>query len=210
MTSTVLYRIVGTTLLVAAILSALAALLTPQGDPKQAVGNPLFYADGIVALLAGMAVVACLPGIRAYAGLGWLGLVAVAVLMAPAMLFLVALPFAQIAIFPWVASLPISQSTLEAGPASLFITFISANLVAMVGGVILGVALARSGRRLLGIGFAALFVVSTIMSFVGPQDGPLGSLGQIAVMLALGCTAVDMIRSTMPAHATQTTAEMAS
>ncbi len=169
----------------------------------------MYYPAAIVVLLGGLLVMASLPAIylrqRAESGvLGFAGMVAVFV---AAMTLLVGFPLIQVLIYPWIATMSVSNKVLNDGPASFNVFFAVASGIVDLGGVLFGVATirARIFSRQLGIGFIALTAASFVLGFLSiPGGGGIamswwwattGTFGVVAYMVALAWFAIELLQT---------------
>jgi hypothetical protein len=206
---TALYRISAVVLFVGAVLVTAGNLLGPQGGARPAVASGMYYPTSLVVLLGGLLVMAGLPALylrqRAESGaLGFAGMVAV---FASAMPLLVGFPLIQVLIFPWIATMNVSDKVLNTGPDSFTIFFAVASAIVSLGGVLFGVATirARIFSHQLGIGCIVLTAASFVLGFLSiPGGGGIhmswwwattGTFGVIAYMVALGWFAIELLQS---------------
>ena len=159
-------------------------------------------------LFGGLLVMAGLPALylRQRAESGVLGFVAMMAVFAAAMLLLVGFPLIQVLIFPWIATMTVSNKVLNNRPDSFNIFFAVASGIVDVGGVLFGVATirARIFSRKLGIGFMVLTGASFILGFLSiPGGGGIhmswwwattGTFGVIAYMVALAWFAIELLQ----------------
>ena len=199
MSRTILYRIAAVTLVVGSVLVAVGNLLAPQGGARAAVASCVYYPAAIAVLLGGLLVMGSWIAVylrqRAESGvLGFAGMVAV---FAAGTLLSVGFPLIQLLIYPWIATMTVSNGVLNSGPASFNIFFAVASAVVSLGGVLFGAATirARVFSRRLGIGFIVLAVASFVLGFLSlPGGGGIsmswwwgttGTFGVVAYMVAL-------------------------
>ncbi len=209
MSQTALYRIAAVVLLVGAVIITAGNLLGPQGGVREAVASGMYYPAAVVVLLGGLLVMAGMPAIylcqRAESGiLGFVGMVAV---FAAAMPLTVGFPLIQVLIFPWIATMSVSNKVLNDGPVAFTIFFAVASAIVSLGGVLFGVATlrARIFSRQLGIGFIVLTAASFVLGFLSiPGGGGIhmswwwattGTFGVIAYMVALAWYAIELLQS---------------
>ena len=170
MSQTVLYRISAVVLLGGAVIVTAGNLVAPQGDARAAVASMMYYPAAFAVLLGGMLVMAGLPALylRQRAECGVLGFASMVAVFAAAMPLLVGFPLVQVLIYPWIATMSISNKALSEGPASFNIFFAVASAIVDVGGVLFGVATmrARIFSRRLGVGFIVLTAASFVLGFL--------------------------------------------
>ena len=209
MSQTALYRISAVVLLVGAVIVTAGNLLGPQGGAREAVASGMYYPAAVVVLLGGLLVMAGLPAVylRQRAESGVLGFVAMMAVFAAAMLLLVGFPLIQVLIYPWIATMSVSNKVLNNGPDSFTIFFAVASGIVDVGGVLFGVATirARIFSHKLGVGFIVLTGASFVLGFLSiPGGGGIhmswwwattGTFGVIAYMVALAWFAIELLRS---------------
>jgi len=189
MSQSSLYRIAALGLMAGAILVAVCGLLSPQGSNlKAVVESALYYPTAVGVLVGGVLIIAGWPAvyIRQRAETGVLGLVAMLMVLVAGMLLTVAAQFSQTLFFPWLTTLPVSNSQLNNGPAAFGVFFPVASAVVGLGGILFGVATirARVYSRQLGIGFIVLALASFVLGFLN-LPGALSSLGGAVYMVAL-------------------------
>ena len=209
MSQTALYRISAVVLLVGAVLVTAGNLLGPQGGARAAVASGMYYPAAVVVLLGGLLVMAGLPAVylrqRAESGvLGFAGIVAV---FAAAMPLTVGFPLIQVLIFPWIATMSVSDKVLNNGPDSFTIFFAVASAIVSLGGVLFGVATLRAKifSHQLGVGCIVLTAASFVLGFLSiPGGGGIamswwwattGTFGVVAYMVALAWFAIELLRS---------------
>jgi len=209
MSHTALYRISAVVLLVGTVLVTAGNLLGPQGHAREAVASGMYYPVAIVVLLGGLLVMMGLPAVylrqRAESGvLGFAGMVAV---FAAAMPLTVGFPLIQVLIFPWIATMSVSNRAFNNGPDSFTIFFAVASAIVSLGGVLFGVATIRAKvfSRQLGIGFIILTAASFVLGFLSiPGGGGIamswwwattGTFGVVAYMVALAWFAIELLQT---------------
>jgi hypothetical protein len=209
MSQTALYRISAVVLLVGAVIVTAGNLLGPQGGARAAVASGMYYPAAVVVLLGGLLVMAGLPAVylRQRAESGVMGFVAMMAVFAAGMLLLVGFALIQVLIFPWIATMNISDKVLNEGPVAFTIFFAVASAIVSLGGVLFGVATmrARMFSRQLGVGCIVLTAASFVLGFLSiPGGGGIrmswwwattGTFGVIAYMIALGWFAIELLRS---------------
>jgi hypothetical protein len=209
MSRTVLYQIAAAALVVGAVLTTIGNLLAPQGDARAAVASWTYYPIAVVVLLGGLLTMASVPAIylrqRKESGvLGFAGMVAV---LSAGMALTVGYPTVQILIFPWIATMNVSNKVLNEGPVVFTIFFAFASALVSLGGVLFGVATirARIFSRRLGIGFIVLTAASFVLGFLSiPGGGGIamswwwattGTFGVSAYMVALAWYGIELFRN---------------
>ena len=166
MSQRVLYQIAAVALVVGAVLAATGNLLAPQGGARAAVDSWTYYPSAFAVLLGGLLVMASFPAVylrqRGESGvLGFAGLVAV---LAAGLPLTVGFTTVQILIYPWIATMSVSDKVLNDGPTAFNIFFAVASFLIWLGGVLFGVATirARVFSRKLGIGLIVLASASEL------------------------------------------------
>ena len=96
---------------VGAVLVTAGNLLGPQGSAREAVASGMYYPAAVVVLLGGVFVMAGLPALylRRRAESGVLGFVAMMAVFAAGMLLTVGFALIQVLIFPWIATMNVSN-----------------------------------------------------------------------------------------------------
>ena len=122
---TALYQISALMLFVGAVLVTAGNLLGPPGGVREAVASGMYYPAAVVVLFGGVLVMAGLPAVylRQRADSGVLGFVAIMAVFAAGMLLIVGFALIQVLIFPWIATMNVSNKVLNDGPASFTIFF---------------------------------------------------------------------------------------
>lgn len=209
MSRTVLYQIAALALIVGAVLTSAANLLAPQGGARAAVASGLYLPIAVAVLLGGLLVMGGWPAIylrqRSESGvLGFAGMVAV---LAAGMPLTVGFPLIQVLIYPWIATMDVSNRTLNEGPVAFTIFFAIASAVVDLGGILFGVATirARIFSRQLGIGFIVLSAASFVLGFLSVPGGggihmswwwgTTGTFGVVASMVALAWYGLELFQS---------------
>lgn len=206
MSRTNLYRIAAGALVVGAVLATFGNLLAPQGHARDAVGSGLYYPMGIVVLIGGLLVMAGWIAVylRQRAESGVLGFVGAVAVWAAGMPLTVGFPLLQILIFPWIATMSVSNRVLNSGPNSFTIFFAVASGVISLAGILFGVATIRAKvfSRPLGIGFMVLAGASFVLGFLSiPGGGGIsmswwwattGTFGVIAYMVVLFWSGIEL------------------
>ncbi len=209
MSQTALYRIAAVVLLVGAVLVTAGNLLGPQGGARAAVASGMYYPAAVVVLLGGLLVMAGLPAayLRQRAESGVLGFVGIIAVFAAAMPLTVGFPLIQVLIFPWIATMSLSDRAFNNGPDSFTIFFAVASFTVSLGGVLFGASIIRAKvfSRQLGIGFIVLTSASLVLGFLSiPGGGGIsmswwwattGTFGVISYMVALAWLAIELLRS---------------
>jgi hypothetical protein len=199
MSQKALYRISAVLLLVGAVIVTVGNLLGPQGGAREAVASGMYYPAAVAVLLGGLLVMAGLPALylRQRAESGVLGFASMVAVFASAILLLVGFPLIQVLIYPWIATMSVSNKVLNNGPDSFNIFFAVASGIVDVGGVLLGVATIRAKifSRQLGVGFIVLTASSFVLGFLSVPGGggikmswwwaTTGTFGVVAYMAAL-------------------------
>jgi hypothetical protein len=209
MSQTALYRISAVVLLVGAVLVAAGNLLGPQGGVREAVASGMYYPAALVVLFGGLLVTAGLPAVylRQRTESGVLGFVAMMAVFAAAMPLTVGFPLIQVLMFPWIATMNVSNKVLNNGPDSFTIFFAVASAIVSTGGVLFGVATIRAKifSHQLGIGCIVLTAASFVLGFLSiPGGGGIsmswwwattGTFGVTAYMVALAWFAIELLHS---------------
>ena len=209
MSQTALYRISAVVLLIGAVIVTAGNLLGPQGGARAAVASGMYYPAALVVLLGGLLVMAGLPAVylRQRAESGVLGFVAMMAVFAAGMPLIVGFALIQVLIFPWIATMNVSNKVLNEGPVAFTIFFAVASAIVSVGGVLFGVATirARIFSRQLGIGCIVLTAASFVLGFLSiPGGGGIhmswwwattGTFGVIAYMVALAWFAIELLQT---------------
>jgi hypothetical protein len=119
----------------------------------------------------------------------------------------VGFPLIQLLIYPWIATLSISNKALNEGPTSFIFFFAVTSAVVSLGGVLFGVATirARIFSRQVGIGLIVLAAASFVLGFLSiPGGGGIhmswwwgttGTFGVVAYMVALAWYGIELFRS---------------
>lgn len=209
MSQTTLYRIAAVTLVVGAVLTAASNLLAPQGGARAAAASGLYYPIALATVLAGLLVMGSWIAVylrqRAESGvLGFVGMVAV---FAAGMLLSVGFPLILLLIYPWIATMNVSNQVLNEGPAAFNIFFALTSAVVSLGGILFGVATIRAHvfSRRLGISFIILAVASSVLGFLSlPGGGGIhmswwwgttGTFGVLAYMVPLAWYGIELFQN---------------
>jgi hypothetical protein len=209
MSETALYRISAVVLLVGAVLVTAGNLLGPQGGARAAVASRMYYPAAVVVLLGGLLVMAGLPAVylRQRAESGVLGFVAMMCVFAAGMLLTVGWSLIQVLIFPWIATMTVSDKFLNDGPVAFTIFFAVVSAIVSIGGVLFGVATfrARIFSHQLGVGCIVLTAASFLLGFLSiPGGGGIamswwwattGTFGVVAYMAALAWFAIELLQT---------------
>ena len=209
MSETALYRISALVLLVGAVMVTAGNLLGPQGGARAAVASGMYYPAAVVVLLGGLLVMAGLPAVylRQRAESGVLGFVAVTAVFSAGMLLMVGWGLIQVLIFPWIATMNVSNKVINEGPVAFTIFFAVASAVVSLGGVLFGVATirARIFSHHLGVACIVLTAASFVLGFLSiPGGGGIamswwwattGTFGVIAYMVPLAWFAIELLRT---------------
>ena len=208
MSAMILYRTAAVALAGGAVLVAVGNLLGPQGDARTAVASGMYYPITFAVLLGGLLVMSGITGIylwqRAESGvIGFAGYVA---MLAAGMLLTVGFPLIQLLIFPWIATMNVSNKALDDGPVAFTVFFGVASIAVSLGGVLFGIATirARVFPRQPGIGLIVLAVASAVLGFLSlPGGGGIhmswwwgttGTFGVVAYMVALAWFGIELFR----------------
>jgi len=209
MSRTVLYQIAAVVLVVGAVLTAAGNLLAPQGDARAAIASGRYYPIAVAVLVGGLLVMASLPAVylRQRAESGVLGFAGMVAMLAAGLPLTVGFPLIQVLIYPWIATMNISNKALNEGPTSFTFFFAVASAVVSLGGVLFGVATirARIFSRQVGIGLIVLAAASFVLGFLSiPGGGGIrmswwwgttGTFGVVAYMVALAWYGIELFRS---------------
>jgi hypothetical protein len=215
-----LYQIAAVVLVVGAVLSAAANLLAPQGSARAAVASGTYYPIAVAVLLGGLLVMAGWPAVylRQRAESGVLGFASMVAVLAAGLPLTVGFPLIQVLIYPWIATMNVSNKALNEGPLAFTLFFAVASAVVSLGGILFGVATirARIFSRQLGIGFMVLAAASFVLGFLSiPGGGGIhmswwwgttGTFGVVAYMVALAWYGIALFRSVGAAPASESTA----
>jgi hypothetical protein len=193
-----LYRVAGVALIVGGVLGIVAGLLAPSSDNvKDVVASGLFYPAAIGTLVAGVLTVISWPAVyvRQLGPSGWLGFSGFVLVMVGGLMLAVAVPVLQLLALPWLASLPVAQAQIEQGPAAFGLFFPIVGVVLTVGGILFGVGSFRAHvfSRPFAVGFMVAAVLSLVFGFL-TLPGPLNSLGQVVIYLALGWAGYELLQ----------------
>jgi hypothetical protein len=193
-----LYRVAGVALIVGGALGIVAGLLAPASDNvKDVVASGLFYPVAIGTLVAGVLTVMSWPAmyVRQLRPSGWLGFSGFVLVLVGGLMLAVAVPVLQLLALPWLASLPVSEAQLEQGPAAFGLFFPIVGLALTIGGILFGAGTlrARVFSRPFAVGFMVAAVLSLVFGFL-TLPGPLNSLGQVVLYLALGWAGYELLR----------------
>jgi hypothetical protein len=111
---------------------------------------------------------------------GVLGFVAVVAVFAAGMLLIVGFALIQVQIFPWIATMNVSNKVLNERPAVFTVFFAVVSAIVSLGGVLFGVATirARIFSHQLGVGRIILTAASFVLGFL--------SIPGVGVSLCLG------------------------
>jgi hypothetical protein len=208
MSQTALYRIAAVTLIVGSLLVTGGNLLAPQGNARAAVASGLYYPVTLAVLLGGLLVMSSVIALylRQRVESGVLGFVGIVAVLAAGMLLTVGFTLIQLLIYPWIATMNVSNRVLDEGPVAFTIFFAVASGVVSLGGILFGVATIRAKvfSRQVGIGVIALAVASFVLGFLSlPGGGGIrmswwwgttGTFGVIAYMVALAWYGVELLR----------------
>ncbi len=212
---TALYQISALMLFVGAVLVTAGNLLGPPGGVREAVASGMYYPAAVVVLLGGVLVMAGLPAVylRQRADSGVLGFVAIMAVFAAGMLLIVGFALIQVLIFPWIATMNVSNKVLNDGPASFTIFFAVVSAIVSLGGVLFGVATVRARifSRRLGIGCIVLTAASFVLGFLSiPKElggggiamswwwATTGTFGVTAYMVAMAWFAIELLLQLKP------------
>jgi hypothetical protein len=193
-----LYRAAALSLILGGLLVALGELIEPVGDsPKALVMSGPYYPSAAVILVGGLLFIAGWPAVylRQRERAGLLGLIGMLLVLGAGALVTMAISLIRLLIGPWLATLPISNSTLQAGPPALGTYFLAVGLLATLGGLVFAIATirARSVSRLFAVGFLVLVIVNFVISALS-LPGVLGNLGLVAYMLGIAWLGVELYR----------------
>ena len=193
-----LYQAAALSLVLGGLLVALGELLEPLGDnPKALVASGLYYPSAAAILVGGLLFIAGWPAVylkqRGPAGI--LGLTGMLLVLAAGALVTLAISLIRLLIGPWLTTLSISESALQAGPPALGTYFLAVGLLATVGGVVFAIATirARSFSRVVAAGILVLVIVNLVISALS-LPGLLGNLGLVAYMLGIAWLGVELYR----------------
>jgi hypothetical protein len=194
-----LYRAAALSLVLGGLLVALGELIEPVGgNAKALVANGLYYPSTAAILIGGLLFIAGWPAVylRQRGPAGLLGLAGMLLVLGAGALVTLAISLIRLLVGPWLTTLSISDSALQAGPPALGTYFLAVGLLATLGGVIFAIAVirARSFSRVVGVGFLALVIVNLVISALS-LPGLLGNLGLIAYMLGIAWFGVELYRS---------------
>ena len=150
MSASQLIRIGALFLVIGGVLGLLGAILTPPNslDLKEQVASPLFYPSNWLNLVSGLIAVIGFPAAYAVIAqrsgpIGFLGFLGI---MLAGMLLPVSPSVLTLIMVPYLVTLPIPPPTVpDQGPAGFMIYFTIAGVIALVGAVLFGIAIIRSG-----------------------------------------------------------------
>lgn len=132
---------------------------------------------------------------------------------AAGMLLIVGFALIQVLIFPWIATMNVSNKVLNDGPASFTIFFAVVSAIVSLGGVLFGVATVRARifSRRLGIGCIVLTAASFVLGFLSiPKElggggiamswwwATTGTFGVTAYMVAMAWFAIELLLQLKP------------
>ncbi len=209
MSQKVLYQIAAVTLVVGAVLAAIGNLLAPQGGARAAVASWTYYPSAFAVLLGGLLVMASFPAVylRQRVESGMFGFAGMVVVLAAGMPLTVGFTTVQILVYPWIATMNVSDKDLNDGPTAFIIFFAVASFLVSLGGVLFGVATIRAKvfSRRLGIGLIVLASASFLLGFLSiPGGGGIhmswwwattGTFGVVAYMVALAWSGIALFQS---------------
>jgi hypothetical protein len=217
MSRLLLYRIAAVALVAGAVLTTVGNLLAPQGSARAAVASWTYYPAAAAVLVGGLLIMAGWTAVylwqRAESGvLGLAGMVAVLVAGMP---LTVGFPLIQVLIYPWIATMSVSDKALNDGPVAFIVFFAVASFLVSLGGVLFGVATikAKVFSRKLGIGFIVLAAASFVLGFLSLPGGggvhmswwwgTTGTFGVVAYMVVLAWSGVELLRMAGAAPSTR-------
>jgi hypothetical protein len=209
MSRIMLYRIAAIALVGGAVLTAGGNLLAPQGGARAAVASGMYYPVAVVVLLGGLLMMISLTAIylRQHEESGVLGFAGIVALLAAGIPLTVGFPLIQVLIYPWIATMNVSNKALNDGPTSFIIFFAVASGIVSLGGVLFGVATIRAGifSRQLGIGLIVLAVAAFVLGFLSVPGGggihmswwwgTTGTFGVVAYMVALAWYGIELFQN---------------
>ena len=192
MSSRMLYRLSGGTLIVGSLLIALAsivgAILFPghSSRPAQVLGSswPLVI---LMTLIGSLLFVISLPGmyLRQAGRAGALGHVGFVLLFLGSLLGGAAFSSVQIIVLPWIAQKAPQILTGNGMPVSAFLLLVISGLMQMIGAILLGIATMRAhvfprwtGVLLLVSGIAYLLTIP-------PLPSPIGGIIEVVSFITL-------------------------
>jgi len=210
MNKTALYRIGAISLIVGAVLVACSNLVAPQGGVRAAVANAGYYPVALLNFIGGLILMAAWPVAYLYQRKesGRKGLVGFAIVDLFGMALTIGFPTILLLVYPWLASLNISNQELNSGPMIFNFFFAISSGLASIGGVIFGIATVRAKvfSRQLGISFAVLAILGTILGFLSlPGGGGIhmswwwgttGTFGVLAFMIGMAWFGVELLQKT--------------
>ncbi|MBO0702192.1 MAG: hypothetical protein J2P38_04615 [Candidatus Dormibacteraeota bacterium] len=216
-----LYRTAAIALVLGAVIVTLGNLLAPQGDARSAVASGLYYPMGVAVLVGGLLVMGAWPAVylRQRLETGLLGLAGFVLVLAAGMALTVGFPLLQLLTYPWIATLAVSNRTLDAGPVVFTVFFAVTSGVVTLGGILFGAASLRAGvfSRALSVVFIVLVVASAVLGFLSlPGGGGIqmswwwgttGTFGVVAYMIGLCWFGIELFRAPTPRAGVVGTAE---
>ena len=183
MSESALFRLSSIGVVVGAVLIGLASLVPSDEDVKAAVAGGVYYPMSIAMLVGGVLLIAGWPAVylRQRARSGVLGLVGMLLVFGAGATLTIGFTFTQVMIFPWLASLPVTNAQLSQGPPAINVFFPVATLVVTVGGVLFAVATLRA--RVFPRWVPIAFIVLAVASFAANFAGPLEVVGEALFMV---------------------------
>ena len=185
MSSTMLYRLSGLTLLLGAVLGSIGNILTDVlyagNDPRQYL-TPVWFVVMLVTLIGELLLVLGLPGIvaRQVQHAGRLGIVGFALMYIGEFLF-TSYDVTALLVSPWLAQ--VAPLLARNGPPSLSVFFLIAGILFSLGGILLGIVTMRA--EVLPRWAGLLLIIGVLLNIVdAPLSGTLGSVvGIISFLL---------------------------
>lgn len=161
-----LLRLAAIGLIIGTIVTIITVSIPQSEDVRASVASPFYYPFTIATLIAGIMIMVSWPAVylleRGESGiLGFLGML---VVFASGVLLTVGIGFAQLLVFPWLATLPISNDVLQKGPEAFNVFFPITTAVVTLGGILFAWASIRA--KVYPIWASVLFIVLILVSFV--------------------------------------------
>lgn len=190
-------RIGAVVLIVGGIVGVVSTLASPTAaDPNEQLASPLWAPAQLLGMVAGILTVIALPAVyarmaRRTGAIGLLGFVALMVTG----IMLGFFPFAvTLLVLPWLAGLPIPASELQNGPPSFFVYFSVASLFALVGSILFGLAIIRSGVFSRWPGYLLLVagLANLVTTFLGDVPDPVWMAAPVLFNLGLAWLGYDL------------------
>ena len=196
MSSTILYRLSGMSLLIGSLLVAVGVIpIFFIGDDP---GSSIAASIALLRVLGGMLIVLGLPGmyLRQAERVGLLGLVGFVLTLFYILILGVAGDTINAFVLPFLASA--APALLKGSlPSGLETFFIVGQLLAFVGGVLLGIATLRAG--VFSRWASLLLIVGAVLSFIGNFLLPIiGTVGVVLFLVGLAWLGSEVLSYRQP------------